>query len=114
MAKTLGRKKPATATPAASLGRAVSKGASASPSSDFLSRALVREQIALRLSGKLTPSGLSTWARSQWLDVQRGAAAESGQRELLEDALQQLVLHGMPPAKMTDAQLVELMAQLEG
>ena len=122
--KTLGRKKPAQAPkPAAqkdsqtgsgrkSLGRVAAKTTPATPAADFLTRALVREKIAHRLSGKLTPSGLSTWARSRWLEVQQGGAAESGQRELLEDALQQLVLHAMPQSKLSDEQLVELMAQL--
>lgn len=86
----------------------------AGPASAFLTRALVRQKIAERLGGKLTPSGLSTWARSKWLDVQRGAPAESGQREVLEDSLQQLVLASMPPAKLSDEELVDLMAQLDG
>ncbi|MBX5480519.1 MAG: 3-dehydroquinate dehydratase [Myxococcaceae bacterium] len=97
--KTIGRQ------PAASAG---------GPATEFLTRALVRQKIADRLAGRITPSGLSTWARSKWLDVQRGAPAESGQRELLEDTLQQLVLSSMPPAKLTDDQLIELMTQLDG
>lgn len=81
---------------------------------DLLSRALVRQKIADRLSGKISPSGLATWARSQWFEVQRGAPAESGQRELLEDSLQSLVLSAMPASRMTDDQLVNLMTQLDG
>lgn len=115
-AKTLGRGKqaPAAAAPAAkTLGRRQPE-AEKTPASDFLTRALVRQKIADRLSGKLSPSGLSTWARSQWLDVQRGAAAESGHREVLEDSLQALVLSSMPATRMTDEELIELMTQLSG
>src|SRR5262249_51780782 len=54
---------------------------------EFLSRAMVRQKIADRLGGKLTASALATWARRHWLEVQRGAPAESGYRELLEDCL---------------------------
>jgi 3-dehydroquinate dehydratase-2 len=102
--KTLGR-------PVAKTAAGVAAGAAVS---GFLTRALVRQKIGERLAGKLSPSGLSTWARSRWLDVQRGAAAETGQRELLEDSLQQLVLSSMPPAKMRDEELLALMAQLDG
>jgi 3-dehydroquinate dehydratase-2 len=119
-AKTLGRRAEFTVVrpPAAvsggrpeakTLGRTVpKKGATG-----VLTRAIVRQKIAERLAGKLSPSGLATWARAQWLDVQRGAPAESGQRELLEDSLQSLVLSAMPPSKMSDDQLIELMTQLE-
>jgi 3-dehydroquinate dehydratase-2 len=81
---------------------------------ELLTRALVRQKIAERLSGKLSPAGLATWARRQWLEVQRGAPAESGQRELLEDCLQSLVLSTLPASKLSDDQLIDLMAQLEG
>ncbi|HME90952.1 MAG TPA: type II 3-dehydroquinate dehydratase, partial [Myxococcaceae bacterium] len=81
---------------------------------ELLTRALVRQKIAERLSGRLTPAGLATWARRQWLEVQRGAPAESGQRELLEDCLQSLVLSTMPASKLSEDQLIELMAQLDG
>jgi len=84
------------------------------PGAELLTRALVRQKIAERLSGKLSPAGLATWARRQWLEVQRGAPAESGQRELLEDCLQSLVLSTLPASKLSDDQLIDLMAQLEG
>ena len=74
----------------------------------------MRQKIADRLAGTLSPAGLATWARGQWLEVQRGAAAESGQRELLEDSLQSLVLSAMPATRLTDGQLIELMTQLDG
>lgn len=109
--------KPVKAPARKTLGRKVqqvAEKAPALPASDFLTRALVRQKIADRLSGKLTPSGLSTWARAKWMDVQRGAPAESGQRELLEDSLQQLVLSAMPASRLSDEQLIELMAQLNG
>jgi 3-dehydroquinate dehydratase-2 len=112
--KTLGRKVEAPAVPASpakTLGR---RGARGTPAADFLTRALVRQKIADRLAGRLTPAELATWARSKWMEVQRGAAAESGYRELLEDCLQRLTLSTMPASKLSDAELVDLMARLEG
>ncbi|HMK74368.1 MAG TPA: type II 3-dehydroquinate dehydratase [Myxococcaceae bacterium] len=79
-----------------------------------LSRAAVRQRIADRLGGGLTPAGLSTWARTQWLELQRGAPVESGQRELLEDTLQQLLLGEQKPSRLGEDQLVELMTALDG
>jgi 3-dehydroquinate dehydratase-2 len=80
----------------------------------MLTRALVRQKIADRLSGKLTPAGLVTWARAQYLEVQRGAPAESGYRDMLEDSLQTLTLSTLPASRLSDEQLVDLMTQLEG
>jgi 3-dehydroquinate dehydratase-2 len=114
--KTLGRKLELVGAPAHSLGenlRAAAAGSPEVPVVNVLSRALVREKIAERLAGQLSPAGLATWARGQWLEVQRGAPAESGQRELLEDSLQALVLAAMPASRLSDEQLVDMMAQLE-
>jgi 3-dehydroquinate dehydratase-2 len=114
--KTLGRKAQAPAEPASpqkTLGRKT-KGAQGSPAADFLSRALVRQKIADRLAGRLTPSELATWARSKWTDVQLGAPAESGYRDLLEDCLQRLTLSTMPVSKLSDPELVDMMTRLEG
>lgn len=123
--KTLGRRVQQTAIAAGApgkaagsavktLGAAMKSATGAKPErGDVVSREAVRQKIAERLSGKLSPAGLSTWARSKWLDVQRGAPAESGHRELLEDLLQQLVLSSMPPAKLNEDQLIELMTQLD-
>jgi len=114
--KTLGRKveaAPATpASPSKTLGRKV-KGAEATPAANVLSRALVRQKIADRLAGKLTPSELASWARTKWTEVQTGAAAESGQRELLEDSLQRLTLSAMPASKLSDSELLDMMTRLE-
>jgi 3-dehydroquinate dehydratase II len=104
-AKTLGRR-----TLSAPLGR----GAPAPAEGGVLNRARVRSRIAERLSGRLTPAGLSSWARAQWLELQRGAPAESGQRELLEETLQQLLLGLEKPSRLSDEQLVELMTALDG
>jgi 3-dehydroquinate dehydratase-2 len=87
-------------------------GRTASPKSRVLSREILRKKIAERLAGRISASGLSTWARSQWLEVQGGAPAESGQRELLEDSLQTLALPAVA-AKLSDDQLITLMVQLE-
>jgi 3-dehydroquinate dehydratase-2 len=46
--------------------------------------------------------------------VQRGAPAESGQRDLLEELLQSLLLSALPPSQLSDDQLVELMTRLDG
>jgi 3-dehydroquinate dehydratase II len=107
-AKSIGRR----LVPAApTLGAVVSSRAR---DSGGLSRAAVRARIAERLAGRLTPAGLSTWARAQWLDLQRGAPAESGQRELLEETLQQLLLGLEKSSRLSDEQLVELMTALDG
>jgi 3-dehydroquinate dehydratase-2 len=116
--KTLGRKKPeapaaAPASPRKTLGRKVND-AQATPAADFLSRALVRQKIAERLAGRMTPTELATWARSKWTEVQRGAPAESGYREMLEDSLQRLTLSHMPVSKLSDTELVDMMTRLEG
>jgi 3-dehydroquinate dehydratase-2 len=115
--KTLGRASGTLARAAASggtktLGRASSRTGAAS-ASEVLTRALVRQKIAERLSGSLSPSALASWARTRWFDVQRGAPAESGQRELLEESLQTLTLSALPTQRMSDEQLIELMAQLD-
>ncbi len=107
--KTLGRRAGAAAS-----GRGLSTPAGRGAEGGVLNRAKVRARIAERLSGRLTPAGLSTWARGQWLELQRGAPAESGQRELLEETLQQLLLALEKPSRLTDEQLVELMAALDG
>jgi 3-dehydroquinate dehydratase-2 len=115
--KTLGRKRleapAAPASPTKTLGRKV-KERQATPAADFLSRALVRQKIADRLAGRLTPSELATWARSRWTEVQRGAPAESGYREMLEDSLQRLTLSTMPASRLSDTELVDMMTRLEG
>jgi 3-dehydroquinate dehydratase-2 len=80
----------------------------------FITRALVQQKLADRLSGKLSPAALATWARAQWQEVQRGAPAESGQRELLEDLLQNILLFSLPPNQLSDDQLIELMTRLDG
>ena len=107
--KTLGRR-----VPSPSATRPGALPAARATEGPGLNRAKVRARIADRLSGRLTPAGLSTWARAQWLELQRGAPAESGQRELLEETLQQLLLGLLKPSRLTDEQLVELMTALDG
>ncbi len=107
--KTLGRRVGAIAP-----GRGLPAPAARAAEGGVLNRTRVRARIAERLSGRLTPAGLSTWARAQWLELQRGAPAESGQRELLEDTLQQLLLGLEKPSRLSDEQLVELMTALDG
>lgn len=78
-----------------------------------LTRAEVRARIADRLGGRLSPAGLATWARGEWVALQRGAAVEAGQRDQLEEVLQALFLAVQPRAALSDTQLVEWMAALE-
>ena len=78
-----------------------------------LTRAEVRSRIADRLAGRLTPAGLATWARGEWVALQRGAAVEAGQRDQLEEVLQALFLSVQPKGALTEHQLVEWMAALE-
>ncbi len=78
-----------------------------------LTRAEVRARIADRLAGRLTPAGLATWARGEWVALQRGAAVEAGQRDQLEEVLQALFLAVQPRGALSDTQLVEWMAALE-
>ena len=52
------------------------------------------------------------WARSKWTEVQRGAPAERGYKDVLEDSL--LMLSSLPARKLSDAELVNMMTRLEG
>jgi 3-dehydroquinate dehydratase II len=113
--KTLGRKSKApapAAAPTKTLGRKT-KEASGGPPAGVLSRALVRYQISERLAGRLSPAELAAWARGQWLEVQRGGPAESGQRELLEETLQRLTLSNIPASRLSEPELVDLMTRLD-
>jgi 3-dehydroquinate dehydratase-2 len=109
--KTIGRRADRSAAPAKSVGRSSAKVEHAT---EFLSRALVRQRISERLTGKMSPGSLASWARGHWERIQRGGAAETGQREVLEETLQALMLSMVPPSRLTDEQLIDLMAQLEG
>ncbi len=104
----------APARPGKTLGRAAAEPTPGTrrPGSG-LTRAEVRARIADRLAGRLTPSGLATWARGEWVALQRGAAVEAGQRDQLEEVLQALFLAVQPRAALSDHQLVEWMAALE-
>ena len=110
----------ATAAPAGSssggksLGRAEARPATGTrrPGTG-LTRAEVRSRIADRLAGRLTPAGLATWARGEWVALQRGAAVETGQRDQLEEVLQALFLSVQPKGALSEDQLVEWMAALE-
>jgi 3-dehydroquinate dehydratase II len=108
--KTIGRR-PATETARAA--RTLGKAGDArllATQHGAVSRGVVRQQIADRLAGRLSPAALSTWARTQWQDLQAGKACEAGQRELLEDVLQTLLLS--TASKTSEDQLVSLMTQL--
>lgn len=102
--------------PSAARGKTLGRGggAAASQGPALITRAEVRAQVAARLSGAITAQALASWARSQWLELQRGAPVESGQRTALEEILQQLVTSSHPFAAMKDDDLIEMMTQLEG
>ncbi len=100
-----------TASSGKTLGR---KKAEAAPVSEkIVSRALVRQKIADRLAGRMTASDLATWSRTKWTEVQRGAAAESGYRDMLEEVLQRLTLSTMPVSRLSEPDLVDLMTRLD-
>ena len=112
--KTLGRKveaPSASAAPAKTLGRKAKDDKAAASSG--LTRALVRQKIADRLAGRLEPAELAAWARKHWLEVQGGGAAEEGHRALIEDSLQRLTFSTLPANRLTEPQLVDLMARLD-
>ncbi len=114
--KTLGRKLAPVedlraARQAKTLGRGASRGLT--PAADLLTRALVRQKISDRLKGRLSAAELATWARSQYQAVQRGAPAENGHRDLLEESLQSLTLSNLPATRLSDEQLVELLTRLD-
>jgi len=113
--KTLGRKAAAPAPKEeARAGKTLGRGSKpVSPTADLLTRALVRQKISDRLAGKLTAAELAAWARMQYQAVQRGAPAESGHRELLEESLQNLTLSSLPATRLSDEQLVDLLTRLE-
>ncbi|MGZ6134491.1 MAG: type II 3-dehydroquinate dehydratase [Myxococcaceae bacterium] len=113
------RSSPAAApAPDAGGGKTLGRGAPQAPAGTRrpgagLTRAEVRAHIADRLAGRLSPAGLATWARGEWVTLQRGAAVEAGQRDQLEEVLQALFLAVQPRAALSDTQLVEWMAALE-
>ncbi|WP_044889469.1 type II 3-dehydroquinate dehydratase [Myxococcus hansupus] len=114
--KTLGRKLAPVedlraARQAKTLGRGGVKGLT--PAADLLTRALVRQKISDRLSGRLSAAELAAWARSQYQAVQRGAPAENGHRDLLEESLQSLTLSNLPATRLSDEQLVDLLTRLD-
>ena len=112
------RSSPGTSAPDVGGGKTLGRGAPQAPVGTRrpgagLTRAEVRAHIADRLAGRLSPAGLATWARGEWVTLQRGAAVEAGQRDQLEEVLQALFLAVQPRAALSDTQLVEWMAALE-
>lgn len=98
--------------PSAPNPRSLGKRKVPAASAKVLSRAIVRQQIADRLSGSVTPAELAAWARAEWQKVQSGGPIESGQQQLIEDVLQTLLLSAT--MKASDDSLIELMTQLGG
>ena len=125
-AKTIGRTVPvadpgkllrhAAQAAAPRLAKTHGKGAEA-PSEGLvktgIQRSAVRDRIAALLGRKISPGALATWAREQWLNLERGAATEIGQRELLSEALQALALSATPAGRMSEDELIDLMTRLD-
>jgi 3-dehydroquinate dehydratase-2 len=117
-ARSATRSSSAAPAPDAGGGKTLGRGAPQAPAGTRrpgtgLTRAEVRAHIADRLAGRLSQAGLATWARGEWVTLQRGAAVEAGQRDQLEEVLQALFLAVQPRAALSDTQLVEWMAALE-
>jgi 3-dehydroquinate dehydratase-2 len=75
-------------------------------------RELVRRKITERLAGRLSPADLASWAKEEWQQLQRGAHVDFPGRDLLESALQRLLLSNVGAARMSDEQLLELLTEL--
>lgn len=117
-ARSSARASTVPSTAPASAGKTLGRGEARQPAGTRrpgagLTRAEVRSRIADRLAGRLTPAGLATWARGEWVALQRGAAVEAGQRDPLEEVLQALFLSVQPKGALSEDQLVEWMAALE-
>lgn len=110
--KSIGRGRAPTAGSEKSIGRDRAPSGRKAPATELLTRATVRQKVAERLAGTMSPDELSSWARARWLEVQRGLLVDPAERELLEGSLQTLVLSAA--MKTSDEQLLELMAQLDG
>lgn len=112
--KTIGRLPSPAESPSVvkSIGRAAENVERLVRPSSGITRAEVRERIAQRLGNQLSPGALASWAREQWLNVERGAPAEMGQRELLTEALQTLALSSTPTGQLSEGELIELMTRL--
>ena len=113
--KVIGRKAPAALAAhrvPKTLGRAPPRAEPPPQRNTGINRAAVRSQVSARLSGRISPAELATWAREQWLAVERGAATESGQRELLAEALQALALSAAPGLTLSDPELLDWMAKM--
>jgi 3-dehydroquinate dehydratase-2 len=115
--RELGKAKPArVATGKNTVVKTIGKGSGAvekqSRSTSGVTRAVVRQQIANRLSGKISAGQLATWGREQWLAVDRGGPTEAGHRDLLEEVLQALALSSMPGNTLSDPELIEWMARM--
>lgn len=110
--KTIGRAKSAPAAAPAQGGKSIGRkpsGPAAPATTASITRALVRDQLTARLGKKLSGDELASWARTQWAALQRGASAEPGHQERLEEVL--LLLS--TSAKAGDHVLLAYAAKLE-
>ena len=72
----------------------------------------MQQKIRERLSGRLGAPELASWAKERWLELQRGAV-NPPERERIEDVLQKLALSHVPPSRLSDEQLIDLLTGLD-
>jgi 3-dehydroquinate dehydratase-2 len=120
--KTIGRKPPPPAAPATAersgktIGRRPGTASNTAPPaapasatpSGAITRAQVKAQLSARLAKTVSPEDFAAWARTQWLALQRGAPAEAGQK----DALEELLLMLSTTAKASDHVILSYAAKL--
>ncbi len=109
--KSIGRK-PRPAEPEApkkTLGRTAGSAVAVPTGPATLSRAIVKAKVSERLSGKLAPEALASWARAQWQALVNGATVEPGAKDTLEDVLLTLAAS----AKASDHALLSTIATLD-
>ncbi len=84
------------------------------PETAGISRFAVKRKIDAAVERQLTSGELLAWARHTLQQLQVGTAAEVGQREVLEEALQEIVEIAHPGQKLTAEAAQDVLALLEG
>jgi hypothetical protein len=116
--KTIGRRSAAPEPQGApATGKTIGRGAraeaaaarAATSPAGLLTRAAVREQVTLRLQGRITPEALAAWARERWTALQADAPCEPGARDTLDSVLLTL----MAGARASDHVLLAQIAKLD-
>jgi 3-dehydroquinate dehydratase-2 len=114
--KTIGRRAAAVTETEIPLGKTLGRRAqtqleTALPGNPGRER--VRQKLTERLAGRITPAELAEWARGEWQALQADPTQPPPpEREVLETALQRLLLSNVGPSRMSDEQLLELLTEL--